>query len=65
MTGQCESPVRCAVVGYGPHHRFGRAHGRWIETTPGLAWVAVCDRDPGRLEAAKEEYTIGYLLGAV
>ena len=49
-------PVRCAVIGYGPHHIFGRAHGRWIDATPGLEWVAVCDRDAERLEAAREEF---------
>jgi len=50
------APVRCAVVGYGASHIFGRAHGRWIDATPGLEWTAVCDRDPARLEAAKQEF---------
>lgn len=50
------SPVRCAVVGYGAAHIFGRAHGRWIDATPDLEWVAVCDQDPERLRAAKEEF---------
>ena len=27
-------PIRCAVIGYGPMHDFGRAHGRWIDATP-------------------------------
>lgn len=49
-------PVRCAVVGYGAAHIFGRAHGRWIAATPGLEWVAVCDRDPERLKAAQAEF---------
>lgn len=49
-------PVRCAVVGYGAAHIFGRAHGRWIDATPGLSWTAVCDRDPARLKAAREEF---------
>jgi len=50
------TPVRCAVVGYGSAHIFGRAHGRWIDATPGLEWVAVCDRDAARLRAAQEEF---------
>lgn len=54
--GVLEAPVRCAVVGYGAAHVFGRAHGRWIDATPGLEWVAVCDRDPERLQAAREEF---------
>lgn len=49
-------PVRCAVVGYGPAHSFGRQHGRWIQATRGLEWVAVWDRDPERLKLAKEEF---------
>ncbi|NOZ21370.1 MAG: Gfo/Idh/MocA family oxidoreductase [Planctomycetes bacterium] len=51
-----KAPVRCAVVGYGAAHIFGRAHGRWIDATPDLEWAAVCDRDPERLDAAKEEF---------
>lgn len=49
-------PIRCAVVGYGPAHIFGRAHGRWIDATPGLEWAAVCDRDSSRLDAARKEF---------
>ena len=56
MSRNCSAPVRCAVIGYGPHHVFGRAHGRWIAATPGLEWVAVCDTNPERLEAAKDEF---------
>jgi len=51
-----KSPVRCAVVGYGPAHSFGRQHGRWIQATEGLEWVAVCDRDAERLKLAKDEF---------
>lgn len=53
---KAKEPIRCAVVGYGAAHIFGRAHGRWIDATPGLEWVAVCDRDPERLKAAREEF---------
>ena len=56
MTRPLETPVRCAVVGYGAAHIFGRAHGRWIDTAPGLEWTAVCDTDPDRLAAAREEF---------
>ena len=48
-------PIRCAVVGYGAAHVFGRAHGRWIDATPDLQWVAVCDKDPERLKQAGDE----------
>ncbi|OGV72066.1 MAG: hypothetical protein A3K19_08240 [Lentisphaerae bacterium RIFOXYB12_FULL_65_16] len=56
MRKELKAPVRCAVVGYGAAHVFGRAHGRWIDATPGLKWAAVCDRDPERLKAAKDEF---------
>jgi len=56
MSRKLEAPVRCAVVGYGAAHIFGRAHGRWIDATPDLEWVAVCDTDPDRREAAKAEF---------
>ena len=50
------SPVKCAVIGYGAAHNLGRAHGRWINATPWVEWVAVCDKDPQRLEIAKNEF---------
>ena len=56
MRKNLEIPVKCAVVGYGAAHIFGRAHGRWIDATPELKWVAVCDNDPERLKAAKDEF---------
>ena len=54
--GKLKPPVRCAVVGYGAAHIFGRAHGRWIDAAGDLKWVAVCDKDSARLEEAKKEF---------
>lgn len=51
-----EPPIKCAVVGYGSLHNFGRIHGKWISATPGMEWTAVCDTDPQRLEIAKNEF---------
>jgi len=51
-----KTPIKCAVIGYGAAHNFGRAHGRWISATPNMEWVAVCDKDPQRLEIAKDEF---------
>ncbi len=50
------SPIGCAVVGYGPKHNFGWAHSAWIEATPDLRLVAVCDIDPERTTAAKRAF---------
>lgn len=50
------APIRCAVIGYGPQYNFGWAHASWIEATPGLELVAVCDVDPARTAAAQEAF---------
>lgn len=48
--------VRAAVIGYGPMHNFGWAHCAWINHTPELELVAVCDIDPQRTEAARDDW---------
>jgi len=48
--------VRCAVIGYGPMHHFGWAHCAWIDHTPELELVAVCDLDPARTEVAAQDW---------
>ncbi len=50
------SPIGCVVIGYGPKHNFGWAHSAWIDATPELNLVGVCDRDPERTEAAKQAF---------
>ena len=50
------SPIGCAVIGYGPLHNFGWAHSAWIDATPELRLVAVCDIDPERTAAAREAF---------
>ena len=47
--------IRCAVVGYGGAFNMGRAHCNWMNATPGLQAVAVCDVDPARTAAAETE----------
>ncbi len=51
-----DAPIGCAVIGYGPLHHFGWAHCAWIDAAPDLRLVAVCDRDPSRLEAARRDF---------
>ena len=50
------SPIGCAVIGYGPMHNFGWAHAAWIDATPDLELLAVCDLDPERTAVAKQEF---------
>ena len=47
--------IRCGLLGYGPAFNMGRGHGGWIAETPGLETVAMCDVNPARVAAAREE----------
>ncbi len=49
------SPVRIGLVGYGPLFGMGKHHSDQIAATSGFELGAICDRDPARLEAAREE----------
>ncbi len=49
------SPVRIGLVGYGPLFGMGKHHSDQIAATRGFELGAICDRDPARLEAAREE----------
>jgi predicted dehydrogenase/type 1 glutamine amidotransferase len=48
-------PIRIGLVGYGPAYQMGKHHAGMIAQTPGFELAAVCDRDPARLQAAREE----------
>lgn len=50
-----ERVIRCGLLGYGPAFNMGRTHGGLINSTPGLKCVAMCDMNPARVQAAKEE----------
>jgi len=50
------APIGCCVIGYGPKHNFGWAHAAWIDATPELELLAVCDLDPERTAAAQEAF---------
>ncbi|MCK5527168.1 MAG: ThuA domain-containing protein [Candidatus Latescibacteria bacterium] len=50
-----QTPIRIGLLGYGPAYQMGKHHSEQIAATEGLELTAVCDRDPARLEAAKEE----------
>jgi len=56
VTGGDEAgPIRIGLLGYGPAYQMGKHHSEQIAATRGLELTAVCDRDPARLDAAKEE----------
>lgn len=47
--------IRCGLLGYGPAFNMGKGHAEWINATPGMQTVAMCDAVPARVEAAKQE----------
>ena len=47
--------VRCGLLGYGPAFNMGKGHAGWINATPGMQTIAVCDASPARVEAARSE----------
>jgi len=59
VTKEQETPLRWGIVGYGPLYGMGGHHAGNIEATAGMKLVAVCDKDPARLEAAKEQHGKG------
>lgn len=50
------TPIGCCVIGYGPKHNFGWAHAAWIDATPELKLVGVCDTDPSRTQEAQKAF---------
>ncbi|MHB0998778.1 MAG: ThuA domain-containing protein [Armatimonadota bacterium] len=47
--------IRCGLLGYGPSFNMGSGHAAWINATPGMRVVAMCDAGIDRVEAAKNE----------
>lgn len=48
--------IGCAVIGYGATHNFGNMHSTWIEDSPDLELIAICDRDTDRATAAARDF---------
>lgn len=43
------------MIGYGPAFNMGKAHAEWVNAVDGMTTIAVCDTDPKRTAAAREE----------
>jgi len=56
-----DKTINCGLVGYGPMFGMGKGHGSHINSTKGMKTIAVCDTNPARVEAAKQE--LGGLAG--
>ena len=48
--------IKGAVLGYGAAFNMGKAHANMMQNTDGIECVAICDIDPARTEAAKEDF---------
>ncbi len=55
VTFKKETPLRWGIVGYGPACSMGAHHAENIALTANIELVAVCDKDPARIEVAKGE----------
>ena len=48
--------IRGGVIGYGGAFNMGRSHAGSMQNTEGIECVAICDIDPERTKAAKEDF---------
>ena len=48
--------IRWGIIGYGGAFGMGKAHASWVNASPGMRTIAVCDADPVRTAAAAEDY---------
>jgi len=66
VTKEKEKPLRWGIVGYGPLYGMGQHHADNLAKTAGMELVAVCDKDPARVEAARKQHGKGveYFLDA-
>lgn len=48
--------IRCGIIGYGGSFNMGRHHANYMHGTGRMRLVAVCDVDPARTAAAKEDF---------
>ncbi len=47
--------IKAGLWGYGGAFNMGKGHAGWMNATPGMQTVAMCDLNPARVEAAKLE----------
>ena len=51
-----EKTIRAGIIGYGGAFNMGRHHAGAINAQPGMKTVAICDLDPQRQAAAKQDF---------
>ena len=48
--------IKWGIIGYGAAFNMGKGHAGWINASPGMETIAVCDIDPTRTAAAEVDY---------
>jgi scyllo-inositol 2-dehydrogenase (NADP+) len=48
--------IKWGIVGYGAAFNMGKGHAGWINASPGMQTIAVCDTDPARTAVAAEDF---------
>lgn len=48
--------IKCGILGFGPSFNMGSGHTAWINGTPGMQVIAICDANEERIKAAKNEF---------
>ena len=48
--------IKWGIIGYGAAFNMGRDHSNWINASPGMRAIAVCDVDPKRTAAAAKDF---------
>lgn len=48
--------IKWGIIGYGAAFGMGKGHASWINASPGMKAIAVCDIDPARTAAAAEDF---------
>ena len=47
--------IKWGIIGYGGAFNMGKGHAGWINASPGMKTIAVCDVDPKRVKVAEQE----------
>ncbi len=55
MADKKKKEIRWGILGYGGAFNMGKNHASWINASPQMSTVAVCDTDKKRLRVAEEE----------
>jgi len=53
--GNAKKSVKWGIIGYGAAFNMGKSHASWINASPGMETIAVCDLDAARTAEAEKD----------